>query len=92
MITDLLLAGLLLASSPDLSSLGSPHPAPVGLRSDARQIVQACTGDSRTPGQQALLEAHAAYAALHPFSLVRIPPAAGAKAAPGGKGIAGCKS
>ena len=88
MVTELLLAGLLLASSAGPWPIGAAQPAPVGLHSDARPDGQACGSDPRS----ALLEAHAAYAALPPFSLVRIPATVAPKDAPAVKGIPGCKS
>ena len=73
MLTDLLIGGLLLASSPAQAADVGVQPAPASLRSDARPGTPPCVELSRASGRSALLEAHAAYAGLAPFSLARTP-------------------
>lgn len=92
MITDLLVAGLLVASSADLAPAGGGRPATAGAHPASQSEVALACADPRASDRAALLEAHAGYAALPPFSLARAPLPAAPRTAPDGKGAPPCKS
>ena len=99
MITDLLIAGLLVASAPDLLPSDSLKSAPLEHRSDAARGVRTCPGEAQDRSRNALLEAHAAYAAMAPFSLARIAPGSAPviqdparEVVAADKGSSGCRS
>jgi hypothetical protein len=90
MLTDFLVAGLMVAATPNLPGSGGSKPAIPEEHSQALAVAPACQAESRI----ALLEAHASYAAMPPFSLARLSPgpANPAKTGPREKDAAGCKS
>jgi hypothetical protein len=74
MLTDLLVAGLMVAAAPDLLHPGAAKASPLAEPSAARAVPALCPGEARARYQIALLEAHAAYAAMAPFSFARTGP------------------
>jgi hypothetical protein len=72
MLTDLLIAGMMIAVAPDLPILGVARPAAQEQRTEAVTGASLCQGNERTGSRIALLEAHASFAALPPFSLARL--------------------
>ena len=92
MLTELIIGGLLLVSSPAQSVEPGALPAPASLHSESRQGGAACVEGNRPPGRSALLEAHAAFSALAPFSLARTPSPASPTAAPMQGSAPECKS
>lgn len=91
MLTDLIVAGLLVASSAGLPPTGGVRPAPAGAQPETGTEAIACAG-GRASDRAALLEAHAGFAALPPFSLARTPVSTATRPGPGDKGDPGCKS
>lgn len=90
MFTDLLVAGLVVALAPNVPAPSPAKPATSQQRSEAPAGQSHCAQESSAGSRAALLEAHAGYAALSPFSLARQGGATptGAKA----KDADGCKS
>lgn len=94
MLTDLLVAGLMVAAAPHAPG---PETAKAPVRAPHSQAAsgpQACHGEAREGTTMALLEAHASFAAMPPFSLARLGAAAGVQPGTGTreKDAAGCKS
>lgn len=94
MLTDLLVAGLMVATTPhppDFGTAKSPAPTP---RGQAVSGVHACQEEARNGARNALLEAHASFAALPPFSLARLGATTGGSSQPVAKDkeSPGCKS
>ena len=94
MLTDLLVAGLMIAVAPDLAPPSLVKPAAPEQRSDTAAGPGPCQGDQHKEARIALLAAHASFAAMHPFSLARL-----GAGAPGStpvvskaKDAAGCES
>ncbi len=92
MFTDLLIAGLMVALAPDVPAPSPAKPAAPEQRSEAPAGQAHCEQEGSAGSRAALLEAHATYAALYPFSLAR---QGGGSATPTGskaKEAQGCKS
>ena len=90
MITDLLVVGLLVAAAPDLPIVGAIKPPTPEQRSEETTGAGACHKAAGPGSRAALLEAHASFAALPPFSLARV--GAGSSGANESKDTGGCKS
>ena len=90
MLTDLLVAGLMVAATPNLPDSGGSKPTIPEKNSEARTDAPACESESRI----ALLEAHASFAAMPPFSLARLSSGTAnpARTGPREKDAGGCKS
>jgi hypothetical protein len=92
MITDLLVAGLMVAVAPDVPAPSPAKHATPERYSEASGGRAHCSEEGIAGSRAALLEAHATYAALSPFSLAR---QGGGSATPTGskaKNADGCKS
>ena len=83
MITDLLVAGFLIAAAPGLPPHGTPKPAEHLPQPAAAAPLALCAARTPAASQMALLEAHARSGGFTPFSLARI--AAGSPASASGE-------
>jgi hypothetical protein len=90
MLTDLLVAGLMVAATPNLPGPSESKPTIPEKHSEARTDAPACQPESHI----ALLEAHASFAAMPPFSLARLNSGTAnpARNGPKEKDAGGCKS
>lgn len=92
MLTDLLVAGMIVALASNVPAPSPAKPAAPEQRSEAPAGQAHCAQEGSAGSRAALLEAHATSAALYPFSLAR---QGGGSATPTGskaKDADGCKS
>ncbi len=94
-----LVVSLLLGPAAEMPPLGTAKTTPQELRSEAPPSAATCAKETRVETAITLLEAHAAYRAIAPFSLARTAiglsataPAAATESSANQSSHAGCKS
>lgn len=96
MITELLMTGLMVAAAPGALSHEATKPVQDTPRGESHAVQPQCLAEARAASQAAMLEAHARFAALPPFSLARIgsgsPATASSDDSPKAKDAPLCKS